>query len=327
MRGFSLVASRRARLVCLRSARWALAAFGLAALPAQAAEKLTNPVTQGLTLPKGHGEVALGYANAHGDFAFNLDGSKIEDRALVPFQAYRDQSALLVARYGLTRRWTFGLRIPYTWRAFTIDRSPLVDTEGRLIVDYPASRTHGLGDARFDVTYAIGERWGVNAEWKSSSGADNFFPTKVPGARPAVYIGSGQSNFTVSLLGSTRAGPARFTGALAYRRRMTGISNYLLRDFKPADEAVADGMAWLETSRVTGLGLGADYLHQASATSVSALHGRFAGWWDFGPWQLRGQYRAPLYGKDYPALFPEQLAEPQPLLGSSFEVLLAWRWR
>lgn len=303
-------------------------AFSLALpLPALAAEKLTNPVTQELTLPKGHGEVGLAYTNTAGDFAFDLDGSKIRDSRLVPFTAYRDQSAVLVARYGLTSRWAMGLRIPYTWRRFTIDRRPLIDTENRLIDDYPDSQTRGLGDARFDTTFAFNKNLGMQLEWKSSSGADNFFASAMPGARPASYIGSGQSNLTIALLGTRQVLPARFSGSLAYRRRMTGISNYLLRDYKPKDELVADAMAWVQVARFAGAGLGFDYLHQASATSVSALFGRVAAWADAGPWQLRGLARMPVYGKDYPALFPEQLAEPQPLLGPSFEALLAWRWR
>lgn len=304
-------------------------AWSLALLPSpiSAAEKLTNPVTQGLTLPKGHGEVGLAYTNTAGDFTFDLDGSKIRDNRLVPFTAYRDQSAVFVARYGLTSRWTLGLRIPYTWRRFTIDRSPLIDTEGRLIDEYPDSRTNGLGDARFDTSFSFNKHLGMQLEWKSSSGADNFFQSNLPGARRASYIGSGQSNLTIALVGTRLVSPARFTGTLAYRRRMTGISNYLLRDYKPKDELVADAMAWVQAARFAGAGLGADYVHQASATSVSALYGRLAAWTDMGPWQLRGLARMPVYGKDYPALFPEQLAEPQPLLGPSFEALLAWRWR
>lgn len=284
-------------------------------------------MTQGLTLPKGHGEVGLAYTNAAGDFAFDLDGSKIRDSRLVPFTAYRDQSAVLTARYGLTNRWSLGLRIPYTWRRFTIDRRPLVDTENRLIDEYPESQTRGLGDARFDTTFAFNKHLGLQLDWKTSSGADNFFPSSQPGARPASYIGSGQSNLTIALLGTRLAAPARFSGSLAYRRRMTGISNYLLRDYKPKDELLADATAWVQAGRFAGVGLGMDYLHQASATSVSALFGRLAAWADAGNWQLRGLARMPVYGKDYPALFPEQLAEPQPLLGPAFEALLAWRWR
>jgi hypothetical protein len=326
--GSLLPAFRRALLLAEFWARFQIIFLLFVATAAHAAP--LTPVTRPLTLPKGHGELAAGYRNSFGNYAYNLDGSAIQGSQLVPFRSYRDQSAVLAGAYGVTSTWELSFEVPYTWRTFDIERSPLVDTEGRLITSYPESRTHGLGDARFATTFALTPSWGAKLAWKTASGADNFFPTTDPDARPTKYIGSGQSDLTLLVLAQRQFAwstfGARLSGEAGYRRRLSGISNYLLRDYKPADELLVNGSALFQLGRFGGAGLGFAYMHEASATSVSVLRGSLPFWLAAGDFEFRASTWLPVYGKDYPALFPEQLAERQPLLGPEFEALVVYRW-
>lgn len=320
---------KRAPLLADFLARF-LALLLFAGIPAlvRADTRLPTTGTRGLTLPKGVGELGLAYRNTAGDYTFNLDGSRRFGKGvLVPFSAYRDISAVLTGAYGLTDGWELNFEVPYTWRKFTIDRGNLIDTENRFIQNYPSSRTRGLGDARFGTRIALHRYWGLGLDWKSASGADNFFPTQLPGERPAIYTGSGQSDLALRGLWDRRYRKVRLTGEAGYRLRMGGISNYLLREYNPKDEIFTGFGAYWQPARTWGASLAADYMHQVSPTSVSVLQARAGAWATAGAFELRVQYAQPVYGKDYPALFPEQLAEPAPLLGRSMEALMVYRWR
>jgi hypothetical protein len=283
--------------------------------------------TRSVTLPKGVGEVGLGYRNTAGDYTFDLDGSRITGRSLVPFRAYRELTAFVGGAYGITDALEMRFEVPYVWRTFTIDRGSLIDAESRLIQYYPDSRTRGLGDARFGARFALHRYWGLDLDWKSASGADNFFPTRVPGARPLHFVGSGQSDLALRVLWDRRYRKVRLTADAGYRLRLGGISNYLLREYNPADELVAGVGAFWQPGRTWGAGLATAYLHEASATSVSVLEARATVWAEAGPVELRAAYGQPVYGKDYPALFPAQLAAPAPLLGRAMELNVVYRWR
>lgn len=284
-----------------------------------------DPVDRGITLPHGYGELGLGYRSTWGNFSYDLDGSRIQGERLVPFRSYRDQASVLAGAYGLTDTWEIGFEVPFVWRRFHIDRGDLVDTEGRLITAYPDDRTSGMGDARFHTVVRPWERVGLRFDLKTATGADNFFPTRMPDARPVRYIGSGQPNIDVAVMGEHVRERYRLDGALGYRFRLSGISNFLLDDFAPRDEFFLTGAARVRLHPNAGIGAEASYMHEVAANSVSVLDVRVPVWLSVGPWELRVSGTTPVYGKDYPALFPEQLADPRPLLGPGVEVFVFYR--
>ncbi len=308
-----------------------LAATVCQAFPPHVEADYLSPAQRGVALPRGYGEVGLGYRSNWGNFAFDLDGSRLTGERLVPFRSYRDQSLVLSAGYGMTDDWEVRVEIPWVWRSFSIDRRPLVDTEGRLVYNYPDSRTNGPGDVRFATIVRPWDFLGFKLDYKTASGPDNFYPTRLPDARPARYIGSGQTNLALSIVADIIGEDWRIAGELGYRHRFTGISNYLLRDYKPDNELLAGASAYLQAFSMGkfggGLGMELAYMHEAKANSVSVLDLGVPVWLTYGEWELRLRGGLPLYGKDYPSLFPQQLAEPRPLLGPSAEAMLVYRWR
>ena len=294
---------------------------------ASVAGEYLDPVERGITLPRGYGELGVGYRSTWGNFAFDLDGSKLTGDRLIPFRSYRDQAAVLAGAYGLTDHWEIRFEVPFVWRRFHIDRQDLIDTEGRLITAYPDDRTQGMGDARFATVVRPWEHAGILLDLKTATGADNFFPTQLPDARPVRYIGSGQSNVSVSLIAEHVRERLRLEGSLGYRFRLGGISNYLLTDYAPRDEVFLSGGARFRIHESLGTGVEVDYMHEFALNSVSVLDLRVPLWVSIGAWELRLAGTMPVYGKDYPAFFPAQLADPRPLLGPAFEALLFYRWR
>ena len=299
----------------------------LVTAPAATLAGYLDPVERGITLPRGYLELGTGYRSTWGDFAFNLDGSRIAGEDLVPFRKYRDQAVVIQGAYGLTDDWEIRFEVPYVWRRFNIDGTDLIDTEGRLITAWPEDRTQGMGDARFSTIVRPWDHAGILVELKTATGADNFFPTRLPDARPARYIGSGQADVVLAVLGERRYERLRLKGNVGYRFRLSGISNYLLADYAPTDEFFFSGTALYRIHPRFGAGAALDYMHEFALNSVSVLDLRVPVWFNHGPWELRVAGTLPVYGKDYPGLFPEQLADPRPLLGPGLEAMIVYRWR
>ncbi len=283
---------------------------------------------RGIVLPRGAGEVGLGYQYAHGDMSFNLDGSRIRGELLVPIEEYTDHTIALSGAYGLADGWELGFEIPWLARRFRFDSDPHYDTSGNLITHYPSERPQGLGDARFYSTFAPWESYGLRVDLKTASGADNFHPTRMPESRPEQYLGSGQTDVALTALGDYRSARNRFRWEAGYRLRLPGVSNVYLDRFNPPDELVLK-LQWM-TAPLAGLAVGTvvDYMHQAAPNSVSVLALQIPVWVDLGStWQFRATAGYPVYGKDYPALFPAQLADPYPLLGPTAGASLHYRFR